>query len=191
MFLSLGSFVVARWIKSKVVKISVLFICNGWIGCFNQYFNTSNSSVINNFDDKLCTVNGKDRLFVRFLSFLLCVFIVVLHVLSTFFLTLPRINLSTDKNTLPISRSWFDKSLLNGLSSLFLFLTALRNNLFLMNCKSYELTFGKLIVRNLGVTLNIWQLLMNVASNTAFLVFIFNFSYFYNCSIFNVPYFCT
>ena len=191
MFLSLRSFVVARWIKSKVVKISVLFICNGWIGCFNQYFNTSNSSVINNFDDKLCTVNGKDRLFVTFLSFLLCVFIVVLHVLSTFFLTLPRINLSTDKNTLPISRSWFDKSLLNGLSSLFLFLTALRNNLFLMNCKSYELTFGKLIVRNLGVTLNIWQLLMNVASNTAFLVFIFNFSYFYNCSIFNVTYFCT
>ena len=130
------------------------------MGCFNPYFNTSNSSVVNNFDDKLCTisavVNGKDILLVKFLSFFLCVFIVALVILFTFFLTtLSRINLSTDDNTLPVSRSSFDKSLLSDLRSLFLLLTALRNNLFLMNCKSYELTFGKSIVRNLDVTLNV------------------------------------
>ena len=130
------------------------------MGCFNPYFNTSNSSVVNNFDDRLCTVsavvNGKDILLVRFISFFSCVFIVILVILSTFFLTtLSRINLSTDDNTLAISRSSFDKSLLSDLLSLFLLLTTLRNNLFLMNCKSYELTFGKLIVRNLDVTLNV------------------------------------
>ena len=130
------------------------------MGCFNPYFNTSNSSVVNNFDDKLCTVsavvNGKDILLVRFLSFFSCVFIVILVILFTFFLTtLSRINLSTDDNTLAISRSSFDKSLLSDIRSLFLLLTALRNNLFLMNCKSYELTFGKSIVRNLDVTLNV------------------------------------
>ena len=145
--------------KSKVVKISVLIICNGWKGCFNPNFNTSDSSVVHNFDDKLCTVsavvNGKNRLIVRFLSFFSCVFIVVLVILSTFFLaTLSKIKLSLNDNTLPISRSWFDKSLLSDPSSLFLLLTALRNNLSLMKCKSYELTLGKLIVRNWGATLN-------------------------------------
>ena len=60
-----------------------------------------------------------------------------------------------DGNTLPISRSCFDQSLLIDLSSLFLLLPALCNNLFLMNCTSYELTCGELIARNLGVTLNV------------------------------------
>ena len=78
-----------------------------------------------------------------------------------------------DDNTLPISHSRFDKSLLSDLSSLFHLLTALGNNLFLMNCKSYELTLGKLIVRNLGITLNISQFVRNVASNSSFLIFIF------------------
>ena len=57
--------------------------------------------------------------------------------------------------TLPISCSSFDKSLLSDLSSLFLLLTAHHSNPFFMNSKSYELTFGKLIVRNLDVTLNV------------------------------------
>ena len=42
-FLSLRLFIKAWWTKLKVVKISTLFICNGWLGCLNPYFNTSNS----------------------------------------------------------------------------------------------------------------------------------------------------
>ena len=89
-FSPLRPFVIARWIKSNVVRISVLFIWSGCIWCFKPYFNSSNFSVVRVTLDKFWTSSIYKRYnvtsLVRYYSFFSTVLMGFTASLYTFFL---------------------------------------------------------------------------------------------------------
>ena len=139
----------------------------------------------------LC-VNGSAMFLVKSVIFFWCLLMVLFVFCSTFFSTaLSSINSSTEDKMFCISFSEIDKFFFKDLSSFFLLLTTLLSKCFLMHLLSYWLTLGKLNERNFGTTLRVWQIITNVKSSSAFLIFFLVFSYFRNCSTLIVSYFCT
>ena len=131
-------------------------------------------------------------IFVKFFNFFSCVEITLLTTFSTLCLIqFFNIYRSTDDNIIVQVCKIFAWSLCGFFSSSWRLFKALQSNLLRINFESTSFVYGKLKLKNFGITLNILQWRKNFISSSAFLVLMDNLSNFRSWNTSTFTYFCT